>query len=163
MADDKTVTVTARNGAIALYGDAQKPSLKHVHATSPQSPLVHMVCWDESHPCKVEVSGKVELTGSEKHPVQVKMSHHFTNTHHQAVKMETKLADPIHHALQLRTPLQVQFCYPWHITSNYVVGIKLGRTEIISISLTGATIASPQPCAEDKPCPQPVAKMPLHT
>lgn len=160
MADEPTVTVMSKDGGLALYGDAQRPSLKHVHATSAHAPLVHMVCWDESKPCKVDVSGEVKLTGSEEHPVRVNMSHHFTNTHHQELKVDplehrvaTKLSEPIHHALQLRTPLQVQFCNAWHITSNYVVGFTMGKTEVMSIAVTGATVCTPQPCDDQKPCP----------
>ncbi|MGA8029827.1 MAG: hypothetical protein WB992_22010 [Bryobacteraceae bacterium] len=162
MPDDKTVVVASKDGGLALYGDVHKPSLKHVHATGAHSPLVHMVCWDESRPCKVEVSGKVELTGSEEHPVQVRMSHHFANTHYQHLKVEpldhqlkvaTKLSEPIHHALQIRTPLELRFCNPWHITSNYVFDFKMGRTQILSITLTGATVCTPQPCPGEKPCP----------
>lgn len=162
MADDKTVTVTSKDGGLALYGDAHRPSLKHVHATGAQAPLVHMVCWDESKPCKMDVSGKLELTGSEEHPVQVKMSHHFANVHHQTMKVDpldhqlkvaTRLSEPIHHALQMRTPLQLQFCNPWHVTSNYVFDFKMGRTQVMSITVTGATVCTPQPCPDDKPCP----------
>jgi hypothetical protein len=165
---DETVTVTANQGGLALYGDVQKPSLKHLHSTSAHAPLVHMVCWDEAKPCKMDVdgkidlSGRVELAGDEKHPIPVNMYHHFTNVHHQnliiepldhQLKVETKLSEPIHHALQMRTPLELRFCNPWHVTSNYVFDFKVGRSQVLSISLTGATICAPQPCAGDKPCP----------
>jgi hypothetical protein len=165
MADKEVVTVSSKEGGLALYGDAQRPSLKHVHATSAQAPLMHMVCWDESKPCKMDVSGKLELTGSEEHPVRVKMSHHFANVHQQTMKVDpldhhlqvaTKLSEPIHHALQMRTPLELRFCNPWHITSNYVFDFKMGRTQVLSITLTGATVCTPQPCRDEKPCPPPI-------
>jgi hypothetical protein len=167
MADDK-ITVTSKDGGLALFGDAQKPSLKHLHST--HAPLVHMVCWDESKPCKMDVSGKLELTGSEQHPVEVKMHHHFANVHHQTMKVDpldhhlkvnTRLSEPIHHALQMRTPLELRFCNPWHMTSNYIFDFKIGRTEVLSIRVTGATVCTPQPCGDDKPCP-PVNALPNH-
>ena len=104
MADDKIVTVTSKNGGLALYGDVNKPSLNHLHSTSAHAPLVHMVCWDESKPCKMDVSGKlelsgkVELKGDEKHPIPLNMHHHFTNTHHQTMKVE-----PLDHHLKVDT------------------------------------------------------------
>ena len=67
-------------------------------------------------PAKWTFPGKLELTGSEEHPVQVKMSHHFANVHHQTMKVDpldhhlkvaTRLSEPIHHALQMRTPLRI--------------------------------------------------------
>jgi hypothetical protein len=176
MADDKIVTVTSKDGGLALYGDVLKPSLNHLHATSAHAPLVHMVCWDESKPCKMDVSGKlelsgvVELKGDEKHPIPLNMHHHFTNTHHQTMKVEpldhhlkvdTRLSAPIHHALQMRTPLELRFCNPWHMTSNYVFDFKMGRSQVLSITVTGATVCAPQPCAEDKPCPPP-STLPEH-
>jgi hypothetical protein len=57
--------------------------------------------------------------------------------------METQLADPIHHALQMRTPLQLRFCNPWHVVSDYRMEIHLGENRVISVRLTGATVASP--------------------
>lgn len=176
MEDDKrTVTVTQnegehfaieQGGGVALYGDKKQPALQHqilgqvIHATNAQQPLVHMVCWDEDDPCKVDVAARVVMVGDETAPVEVKMTHHFTNDHHQThhiepvdhtLKVDTKLAEPIHHALQLRTPLQLRFCNPWHIASDYQISLTLGNNRLISIRLTGATVATPQPC-DDENC-----------
>lgn len=167
MAEEETVVITQKegdalalrhDGGVALYGDARHPALKHnvggavelVHSTVPKQPLVHMVCWDEDRPC--EISGRVALVGDESAPLQVKMNHHFENPHEQAHRIETRLAEPIHHALQMRTPLQLRFCNPWHIASDYVMEIRMGKTPLISVRLTGATVATPQPC-EEEPCP----------
>jgi hypothetical protein len=167
MPDDNTVTVSSKDGGLALYGDGRRPALKHLHSTGEHAPLVHVVCWDETKPCKVGVSGSIELTGSEKHPVRVRMAHHFSNTHDQHLKVDplehelkvaTKLAEPIHHALQMRTPLELRFCNPWHITSNYVFDFTMGKSQVLSIRLTGATVCEPQPCNDEKPCPPPVAR-----
>jgi hypothetical protein len=170
MADDKLVTVTSKDGGLALFGDVKKPSLQHLHSTGVHAPLVHMVCWDESKPCKMDVSGTLELTGSEEHPVPVKMTHYFANIHHQTMKVEpldhqlkiaTRLSEPIHHALQMRTPLELRFCNPWHMTSNYIFDFKIGASQVLSIQVTGATVCTPQPCADEKACP-PTPTLPNH-
>ena len=173
MAEEKSVTIKqdegdsfdlTHEGGVALYGDAHRPALHHqvggtiVHGTAPQQPLVHMVCWDEDGPC--EIAGRVALVGDPEAPLQVKMNHHFGNTHQQAHRIETRLAEPIHHALQMRTPLQVRFCNPWHIASDYRMEIQMGDRPLISVRLTGATVATPQPC-EEETCP-PVQAQPAH-
>jgi len=142
-------------GAVALYGDAKQDALRHqlggqvVHATPKDQPLVHMVCWDEERAC--EISGRVALVGDESAPLQVRMGHRFDNEHRQLHRIESKLSEPIHHALQIRTPLQVRFCNAWHVASDYSVEIRMGDSRLISLRLTGATVATPQPCEE--PCP----------
>ena len=153
------------DGSLQVHGDCEKPPVKHQiqHATHPQQPLVHMVCWDADHPCECKVSGEITLKGDEKAPLHVRMAHHFANDHHQthklepldhALKVNTALAEPIHHALQMRTPLQLRFCNPWHIASDYVMELRMGKNRVMSLRLTGATVATPQQC-EDDPCPQP--------
>jgi hypothetical protein len=135
------------HGAVALYGNEK-------------TPLVHMVCWDEE-PCAVEVNGRVVLAGDPQAPVDVQMHHAFDNVHHQAHTLEpvdhtmhvdSALDKPIHHALQMRTPLQVRFCNPWQIASDYRVEVNLGNNRVVSIRLTGATVATPQPCVDEVPC-----------
>jgi hypothetical protein len=157
---------------IALYGHTEKPPMAHqvgaqlVHATP--KPLVHMVCWDTDEACRVEVSGTVTVVGDEKAPVAVRMTHSFADPHHQThtiapvhhtLRVDTDLARPIHHALQMRTPLQVRFCNPWHVASDYVIEARLGGRSMLSVRITGATVATPQPCDEE-PCP-PVATDPF--
>src|SRR5215510_7149021 len=96
--ENKTVIVTQKegerfahdaSGGLALYGDKKQPALQHqvlgqiVHSTATQQPLVHMVCWDEDDHCQVDVAGRVVVAGDETSPVQVRMTHHFANDHHQ--------------------------------------------------------------------------------
>lgn len=153
------------HGTVALQGVDHQPALKHevsgavVHGTAIGKPLVHMVCWDEE-PCEVEVSGRVALVGDPDAPLTVQMRHEFTTDHHQThavepvdhtLHVDTALATPIHHALQLRTPVEVRFCNPWNIASDYRVDITVGDRSVIGIRLTGATVATPQPCQD--PCP----------
>jgi hypothetical protein len=130
-----------------------------VHGTQPGHPLVHMVCWAEE-PCTVNVRGTLTVAGDPKAPVRVRMQHEFTNDHHQTLSVEpvehtvhldTALATPIHHALQMRTPLDVRFTNPWHIASDYRLEINLGNNRVIGIRLTGATVATPQPYQESGP------------
>lgn len=86
------------------------------------------------------------------------LSHHLkVEQFGHTMDVSTALAMPIHHALQMRTPLQVRFCNTWHVASDYVVDIKMGDRSLFSIHLTGATVATPQPCPEEEPCPPPMA------
>lgn len=158
---DGTIPLS-HSGGVALFGDPQQPDLRHrlagevVHGTEPGRPLVHMVCWD-TDPCPVAVSGEVALVGHPDRPIR----HEIVGEHHQVlrveeldhnVRMQTRLADPIHHALQMRTPLQLRFCNPWHIASDYRMEIELWDRRMVSVRLTGATVASPQPCPTEG-CP----------
>lgn len=151
---------------IAVYGDDKAPSLRHdvggcvVHSTHRDQPLVHMVCWDEE-PCDVAVSGRVTLAGDPQAPFDFRMRHEFPGDHHQShtvepldhtVRVETGLAAPVHHALQMRTPVQLRFCNPWHIASDYRLEIRVGERPVIGLHLTGATVATPQACRDDE-CP----------
>jgi hypothetical protein len=147
MPDDNTVTVTSKDGGLALYGDGRRPALKHLHSTGEHAPLVHVVCWDETRPCKVGVSGNITHN-----------QHLKVDPLEHELKVATKLAEPIHHALQMRTPLELRFCNPWHITSNYVFDFTMGKSQVLSIRLTGATACVPQPCKAEEPCAPPVAR-----
>lgn len=156
------------HGALVVQGASDQPALRHdvaggiLHATAPGKPLVHMVCWGEES-VDVELTGQVTLAGSPDSPVLVHMQHEFTGDHHQTLAVDpvdhtlhvdTALAAPIHHALQMRTPLDVRFCNPWHIASDYRVEINVGARRVIGIRLTGATVATPQPCEPDCPPPK---------
>ncbi len=161
----------AHSGAVALFSDPDHPDLRHrfggevVHGTDPARPLMHVVCWD-TEPCPVAVRGEVALVGDPERPIR----HEIVGEHRQllrveelehSVHMQTQLADPIHHALQMRTPLQLRFCNPWHVASDYRMEIRLGDNRVISVRLTGATVATPQPCP-DESCPPPDDPGPLH-
>jgi len=157
-------------GGVALFGDATQPSLRHhlggqvTHSTEVGRPLVHMVCWD-AEPCPVSISGEVTLAGDADRPIR----HEIVGEHRQVMRVEpldhslqvqTRLSEPIHHALQMRTPLQLRFCNPWHVASDYRLEIKLWDSKVISVRLTGATVATPQPC-ESTDCP-PVTSTSVH-
>lgn len=150
-------------GTLRVHGDAKADALQH-HvgtelATAPDRPLVHMLLWDED--CACEVNGRQTLVGDEAAPVHAKLHHVFDSDHHQTHRIETALASPVHHALQMRTPLQVRFCNSWQIASDYSVEIRLGGNRVIGVHLTGATIAKPLPCEDEKPC-EPVVTHPTH-
>jgi hypothetical protein len=157
-------------GGVALYGRKEEQALQHQHQFggevihSTHKPLVHIVGWYEE-PFPVEVNGRVTVVGDEKAPIQV--NHHFANDHHQTLAVEpfthtmkvaTELAEPIHHALQVRTPVELRFCNPWQIDSGYEVEVTLGQIRLLSISLRGSTVCTPQPCAGDEPCDEPTTK-----
>lgn len=123
-------------------------------------PLYHKVeVAPLSHKVEVEpLSHKVEVAPLN-HRVQVEPLSHTLDVDplSHTLDISTALAMPIHHALQMRTPLQVRFCNTWHVASDYVVDIKMGDRSLFSIHLTGATVATPQPCPEEEPCPPPIA------
>lgn len=152
-------------GVVAVHGAEKHDPLKHslsgevVHSSPSDRPLVHMVLWDED--CACTVNGRVTVAGDPEAPVQAVVRHHFADDHHQTHRIESALAEPIHHALQLRTPLQVRFCNAWHLASDYTLQINLGRSQVVSLRLTGATVAKPQPCDGDEPC-APVVTRPVH-
>lgn len=169
-AGDAGTIPLSHSGAVALFGDPDQPDLRHhlggevIHGTDPGRPLMHIICWD-TEPCPVSVSGEVALVGDPDRPIR----HEIVGEHRQllrveelehSVRMDTQLADPIHHALQMRTPLQLRFCNPWHVASDYQMDINLGNSKVISVRLTGATVATPQPC-EAENCP-PNDPGPLH-
>jgi hypothetical protein len=176
MADEpKTLIITqpegaslkaAHQGLVGVYGVEKADPLKHhvsggvVHSSDAQHPLVHMVLWDED--CACEINGRITVAGDAEAPVQAVLHHRFENDHSQTLAFRTALSEPIHHALQMRTPLQVRFCNAWHVASDYTVEINLGRNRLISVRLTGATIARPQPCDDEAPCPQPIVSQPIH-
>jgi len=153
MADEiETVILTQPDGerlALDLLQHRFAGQVEHVHGTAKGAPLVHMVCWDTDEPCPVEVSGSVEMT------------HRFEGVHAQhfdvapvdhTLHVDSALAEPIHHALQMRTPLQVRFCNPWKVDSDYTVDVALRDRPFLSIHLRGSTVATPEPC-DDEPCP----------
>ena len=121
-----------------------------------------MVCWEEQNSCHITADAQLTIRGDKEAPVNVQMRHRFEGTHHQThevaplehtLEVPTALARPIHHALQMRTPLQLRFCNTWHLASDYNLEIRLGDNRVAALRLTGATVASPQPCEE--PCPEP--------
>ncbi len=149
-------------GTLRMQGDAKADPVQHrgelVHATPPDRPLVHMMLWDE----EAQVQGRLTLSGDPDAPVHARVHHSFDTEHAQVHRFETALAAPVHHALQMRTPLQVRFCNIWQIASDYSLEIRLGDNRVIGVHLTGATIAKPLPCEEPAACGEPVITHPMH-
>lgn len=154
MADEETrkvIITQPRGDAFALSGSDRDDPLNHrlhgdvIHRTD--KPIVHMHLWEEDCACTVQVRGDPDA------PVELR--HRFPDEHRQSHEMKTALDAPIHHALQMRTPLQVRFCNSWHIASDYTVGVEYQGRSLFGIRLTGATVATPQPCPEDECGPRP--------
>jgi len=141
--------------AFRVAGSDCDPPIAHcfeggvTHRTD--KPVVHMHLWNED--CVGKLDCQVTMRGDAQSPVIV--SHNFAGDHHQAHRIETGLGEPIHHALQMRTPLQLRFCNSWQVASDYSIGVDVGGRRLINIRLTGATVATPQPC--DDECPPPKA------
>ena len=165
---------TELSGGVALYGDDCRPAIRHgvaaeiVAGSDPKHPLVHMVCWDEKAPHNLEVSGRITLAGDECAPIEARMTHRFENAHHQThsvepldhhLRVRTGVAEPIHHALQMRTPLELRFTNPWRIASDYRIDLQLRGESFVSIQLTGATVAVPQP--PEPKVPVPIVSQPI--
>jgi len=158
------------HGGVAHYGDKERPPIAHQfeghvsHSTTPKQPLVHMVCWDAEESCRAEVSGRIVWAGDENAPIPFMMTHEFNDPRckveiepfSHSLQVLTELARPFHHAAQMRTPLQVRFCNTWHCASDYTIDVKIGNRSLFSIRLTGATVATPQPCSKEEPCPPPI-------
>jgi hypothetical protein len=152
------------HGVLRVSGDAKAEALQHrvgaelVHATPPDRPLVHMMLWDDDR----QISGRLTISGDPAAPIDAKLHHRFENEHRQTHRFETTLSAPVHHALQMRTPLQVRFCNTWQIASDYSLEIRLGDNRVIGVHLTGATVARPLPCPDDADCAEPVITHPMH-
>jgi hypothetical protein len=150
-------------GTLRVQGDARADALQHrVGAElggAPGRPLVHMVLWDEQGS---EVNARLTVAGDPEKPIHARVHHRFEDEHRQVHRVETALAHPIHHALQMRTPLQVRFCNSWQIASDYSIEIRLGDNRVIGVRLTGATIAKPLPCDDAPPCDPPVITHAMH-
>jgi hypothetical protein len=153
---------------ILTQPDGERLDLDHAgavalqHRTANGSPLVHMICWEEEESCPVEVSGRLTVAGDEDAPIPLAMTHHFPDLHRQhldvapvdhTLHVDSALAEPIHHALQMRTPLQVRFCNSWNVRSDYTVDVRVGERSLFSIHLAGTTVAEPEPCPPSEPCP----------
>jgi len=135
---------------------AADPQQKSIELTGNRGlPLVHIVCWSEEESCAVNIKSRVEVAGDPEAPLHVQATHDVTHSVEpldHSLQVHSALAEPIHHAFQMRTPLQVRFCNPWHIASDYEVSFGVGKRELLSVRVRGATVATPQPCADD-PCP----------
>lgn len=146
----KVVISQREGGSFAVAGSDRADPLSHrlggevTHRT--EQPLVHMHLWNEA------CVGKVELRGNPDDPVIV--DHRFPDHHPQTHGFRTALDEPIHHALQMRTPLQVRFCNSWHVASDYSLAVDFRGRRLIDIRLTGATVATPRPCPEDACAPR---------
>jgi hypothetical protein len=161
MPDDReTVVLTQPEGErLALE---QSGELALAHRTEPGAPLVHMFCWHEDEACPVRVSGALTVAGDPDAPVAVEMRHRFEDVHRQHLevapvdhnlRVDSALAEPIHHALQLRSPLQIRFCNTWETTSDYTVDVRVGDRSLLSINLRGGTLATPRPCPPEDAAP----------
>lgn len=159
MSDDesrKVVVTQPRGASFAVAGSDDHDPLSHqlggevTHRT--EKPLVHMHLWNE------ECIGKIEVRGNPDEPVAVE--HRFPDGHQQQHSINTALDQPVHHALQMRTPLQLRFCNTWHVASDYSVGIDVRGQRLLDVRLTGATVATPQPCPEEDCAPK--TSKPVH-
>lgn len=157
----RRVIVTQPCGeSFALAGSDEHDPLRHrvqgdvIHRTD--QPVVHMHLWNED--CVGKLEHQVTCHAGEDNPVNV--AHRFPDGHDQSHRMETSLAEPIHHALQMRTPLQVRFCNTWQVASDYSVRVALRGRPFLDIRLTGATVATPRPCPDEDCAPDP--QPPVH-
>lgn len=155
------------HNGVSLYGDREQPSIRHTvegkvaHLTP--EPLVHIICWQEEQACRVGVDAHVTLSGDRERPVEVRVQHHFANDHKQTLTVErfehamsvpTSYKQPIHHALQMTSPVELRFCNPWQIDSAYQLEVRTARARLLSIRLQGSTRCTPLPCDDQPPSPE---------
>jgi hypothetical protein len=162
--DDGDDRADERETVILTQPEGERLALDHrgevafEHRTLSGAPLVHMFCWEEEEACPVQVSGAVTVVGDPQAPVALQMSHRFEDVHRQHLdvapvdhhlRVDSAPGAPIHHALQMQSPLQVRFCNAWQSISDYTVSVRMGERTVLSINLTGGTSATPQPCLPD--------------
>ena len=164
--DNVEYEIHEHSGGIALYGDRDREPLQHefagqlIHRTAPKHPLVHIIGWSSDDTVEINHKGSVELTNSPEAPLNIHMTHEFTNDLHQthevtlapvdhSLSVNTQLHEPIHHALQMRTPLQLRFCNMFLVKSDYNIELRIGDRSLINIRLRGATTVEPQPCDDE--------------
>jgi hypothetical protein len=129
-----------------------------IHGGRKDLPIVHMVCWDEDDPCRVSGSAEFNHVGDPSRPVVLQMKHSSESPVQMALNVQpldhglavqTDLQSPIHHALQLKTPVQLRFVNPWEAASDYTVSVQLADRKLLQIQLTGKTVLTPQPAPPD--------------
>jgi hypothetical protein len=167
-ADDSNQTEL--KGGLALYGVKDLNPIQHefngqvIHRTAPESPLVHVVGWSSGDEVEMILSGRVELTNTRETPLHVRLAHEFPEIHRQShevtiapvdhtLKVNTRASDPIHHALQLLTPLQLRFCNVFLVKSDYRIIANVNGATMVDIHLSGETTIIPQPCDDEGPGP----------
>jgi hypothetical protein len=81
------------------------------------------------------------------------------------MRIPTRPGEPIHHALQMQTPLELRFCNPWQMDSSYQVEVTMGERRFLSIRLRGTTVCTPRPCDDrpNEPPPGGIPNQPLDT
>jgi hypothetical protein len=127
-----------------------------------ERPLRHVLRMDQDVPCELGHSGEMRHTGDPERPVPLDMRHSSpepvvldlkVNQARHALAVDTSLTEPMHHALQLKTPLQVRFVNPWEAKSDYAMTVELAGRPLLSFKLQGTTTlrpeaAPPDPCLE---------------
>lgn len=123
-----------------------------------EAPLVHMVCWDDDGTCRVVHGGDVRHVGDPSRPVPLDMRHSTASpvSLDVAVKdvahrltVNTRLAEPIHHALQVQTPIQLRFVNPWEATSDYTVSVDVAGRRVLDLRVSGKTTITPKAAPPD--------------
>jgi len=135
-------------GGLAVFGVRSQPAIQHivdacvVHET--QKPLVHIHSWDV-----------------ERGPVAVEMTHHFQGEHNQTLhiqpfghdmRVETRESNPIHHALQMRTPIAVRVgmdctCV---MESDYTFEVRTAERQLFTMTVKGRTVFKDE-CPDFRP------------
>jgi hypothetical protein len=175
MSDETRIITQAPTDRFRVEHDGQRPDaagcvhpIRHdarlVHEGGREElPFVHLVQMKQDEPCGVRTSGEIAHVGDPQRPVPLDMRHssqapveldlRVRQLEHE-LRVSTGLQDPMHHALQLKTPLQVRFVNPWVAQSDYRVSVTLGKRRLIDVHIAGQTILSPRPAPPD-PCTDP--------
>lgn len=173
MADETRVITQPDGGAfrVTLEGpdkDGCAQPIPHhgrlLHETG-EKPLMHTICWEPEEPCTVAHEGQMLHVGDPERPVPLDMRHstekpvelqvHVGPVEH-GLRVHTRSCEPMHHAVQLQTPLQVRFVNPWVAESDYRLTVQLGNSRMLDVRLVGRTRLTPlAPTGETGDAPAP--------
>ena len=135
-------------GGVAFFGARSQPALQHIHDAcvvhETQKPLVHVHSWDV-----------------ERGPVVVPVTHQFQGDHNQTLNIQSfghdmhvvsRESDPIHHALQMRTPIAVRVgmdctCV---MESDYTFELRTAERQLFTMTMKGRTVFKDD-CPEFRP------------
>jgi hypothetical protein len=170
MADETRLITQEPDARFRVEHDGQRPDadgcvhpIRHdariVHEGREELPFVHIVQMRQDEPCGVRTSGELAHVGDPERPVPLEMRHssphgpveidlRVRQAQHE-LRVSTDLQDPMHHALQLKTPLQVRFVNPWTAQSDYRVSVTLGNRQLLDVRIAGQTILTPRPAPPD--------------
>jgi len=138
--DEGCIHPIIHQGTLLHEGHEKRPLYHKVHFTHDES---HALSHRGALTHRVDPATPVPLDMRHSTQEPVKLDLQVRSLGHQ-MGVTTTLQDPIHHALQLKTPLQVRFVNPWHAQSEYSFSLDVAGRTVMSLSVRGSTVFSPR-------------------